>query len=218
MLDTDAIYLLMKKNEKGSVLKCMIISFIMAFLGYGVLYIGGAPVFSMISAVSGMVVTKSSPSFVEQLDSIYKGPVESNRDLSQVKIPSYETCYGRISCEKVNLLAPLYWGDSEKVLKCGVGQYMGSSMPGFGGTILLSAHNCTYFEPLEHLKVGDKIKISTHYGDYEYTVTETKIVSSNYKEAYDLEQEGERLILYTCYPFGVLREDKGERYFVYAKP
>lgn len=208
----------MKKNNIGGIWKYILMSFVMTFLGYGVLYIGGAPVFSMMSAVTGMVVTKSSPSFVEKLDSIYKGAVECGGDLSQVEVPAYETCYGSISCEKVDLLAPLYWGDSEKVLKSGVGQYMGSTMPGFGGTALLSAHNCTYFQSLQHLMVGDKINISTYYGEYEYTVTEIKTVSCDNKMAYDLEQKGEQLVMYTCYPFGVLRENKGEKYFVYAKP
>lgn len=196
------------------------IPLILIILGYGTIYLAGSPVFALVSAVSGMVISKSAPTFSEELDSIFdENAIRATDrvDQSEVKMPLYETYYAKISCERINLLAPIYWGDSDKVLKLGVGQYIGSFMPGYGKPLLMSAHDSTYFAPLEDIAIGDIIKITTNYGNYEYRITETKVTVASDTSAYDLSQEEEQLILYTCYPFGAFIGMKEQRYFVYGE-
>jgi sortase A len=192
---------------------------IIVALGYLTIYVAGLPVLRLVSAVSGMVITKSAPTFSEELDSIFqehKGELTEYVDQSEITVPLYQTQYAKITCDRIELLAPIYWGDSDKVLKLGVGQYIGSFMPGYGRPILLSAHDSTYFAPLEEVKEGDIIEVSTSYGDYEYQVTGMKVTTASDASAYDLMQSKEQLILYTCYPFGAVIGIKDQRYFVYA--
>lgn len=196
------------------------IPLLLAAFGYITIYLATAPMIQLVSAVSNMIIVKSVPNFSEELDSIFdENAIKATDyvDLSEVTVPLFETLYAKISCDRIKLLAPLYWGDSDQVLKRGAGQYIGSFMPGYGKPLLISGHDITYFAPLEEVKVGDVIKITTNYGDYEYQVTETRIASANDKKAYDLAQNSEQLILYTCYPFGALIGVKEQRYFVYAE-
>ncbi len=210
--------MMMKRNTKRF-LGYLYIPVLLAALGFLTVYLAGAPVIGLASAVSSMVISKSAPNFSEELDSIFdENAVKATGqiDQSEVTMPLYETEYARISCDRINLLAPIYWGDSDKVLKKGVGQYIGSFMPGYGLPMLLSAHDSTYFAPLEEIVEGDIIKITTNYGNYEYKVTATRVASEHDRKAYDLTREKEELILYTCYPFGAVIGTKDQRYFVYA--
>ena len=93
---------------------------------------------------------------------------------------------------------------------------IGSFLPGFNRTSLIAGHSLPYFECLGDVNVGDIIKISTHYGDFEYKITDTKIGKATDESNYDLAQsEKEQLILYTCYPFELIGY-KADRLFVYA--
>ena len=154
--------------------------------------------------------------------------------------PKYTEPYGRIKCHEINLVAPLYMGDSDYVLsgkikhkvendyeddfdtkldedfKGAAGTYLGSSIPGDGKPILIGAHDTTYFKPLEKVKKGMKMYVTTTYARYQYKVKDIKIFDEDeYDKAYDLQSDKEQMILYTCYPFGKLKGDKSKRMFVY---
>lgn len=158
----------------------------------------------------------------------------------QVHWPKFTEPYGVIKCKKINLNAPLYMGDSDYVLsgrikhkvendyeedfsgelnedfKGAAGTYLGSSIPGDGKTILAGAHDTTYFAPLEKVKKGMVMDVTTTYAQYKYKVKDIKIFDEGeYDKAYDLQADKETLVLYTCYPFGKLNGDKSKRMFVY---
>lgn len=125
--------------------------------------------------------------------------------------------YGEILCEDISLRVPLYYGDTEEILKQGAGTYAGESLPGQGGRILISGHDVTSFAPLEFIREGMTVWVKTRYGQYEYEVTKTEVADVL---AYDDRKdtaEAEELVLYTCYPFGAEKELRNERFFVYAK-
>lgn len=210
----------MKKRKVKRLLTYMLAPVIMAVCGYGLLYITGKPVFDMFSSVSGMVLAKSTPDFDERMETIFDENAQKATDfvkVSEVEVPAYETCYAKLECDSIELSAPVYFGDSDKVFKNGVGQYMGSYMPGYGKPILIGGHDATFFAPLEFIKQGDIIKITTNYGNYEYKVIDMKVAEATDKSAYDLSQDQEVLILYTCYPFGAMIGNKSQRYFVCAE-
>jgi sortase A len=124
-----------------------------------------------------------------------------------------------LTCERIQLEVPVYWGDTTKILSAGVGQYMGSFLPGFDRSILLSAHNTSYFKPIEQIQVGDIVAYGTNYGEFQYIVEEVTIMSVG--EAEDmldhlLALHEEKLIMYTCYPFQSLVGSKDKRIFVFA--
>lgn len=143
-------------------------------------------------------------------------PQEDTVPMSAVVLPDYGACYGKLTCDRIGLDVPVYWGDDNTILKAGAGQYIGSFLPGFNRTILLAAHNTTYFAPLEYIAAGDRITFATNYGRYVYQVTEVSVRHHEDASAYDLSREREQLVLYTCYPFEILSVRKQQRLFVYA--
>lgn len=135
---------------------------------------------------------------------------------SDIRTPNYSEQYGTLSCKKLDIDAPVYFGDRGSLLKKGAGTYIGSFLPGQGRTILIGAHDTTYFEGLQNVKKGDKFTFTTEYGIYTYQVEDMEIADAKgYDKAYDLKQNEEQLVLYTCYPFGRLNGTKEERMFVY---
>jgi len=222
---------------------------IFTILGYIIIYIAAAPMLTMLQATGSMVIAKEIPDFNQDLKSIYNPTASQeivalqqvivedvNQEIETVNIseevkvdnvisikdiqfPDHGTHFANLSCERIKLDAPIYWGDTNEVLKAGVGQYMGSFLPGFCKTILLSGHNTTYFKPLQFIEVGDVIIYNTNYGDFEYMVADVQVIHSS--DAKNMQEEmlsykQEKLIMYTCYPFETLVGTKQERLFVFA--
>lgn len=151
------------------------------------------------------------------------GGSSKNQDPSKYKIesdslkwPKNGEKYGKITCDRIGLEAPLFMGDGFMILRQGVGQYQGSFIPGYGKPIMLAGHCMTFFAPLEDVEKGDIITITTSYGVYKYKVTGSKITGPSGSGAYNLKQDREQLIMYTCYPFTLLSGSRRQRLFVYA--
>ena len=168
-----------------------------------------------------LIAFGAPPAFSEQLDQksfvAYDGAQEYTIDnVSDVMLPTYNQQYAEIKCADLGVEAPVFWGDSDLILRSGAGTYTGSSLPGYGSSILMSAHNTTYFKGLENVQAGDVFTVTTTYGVYEYEVKETKVLDANDQSAVDYFSKTEQLVLYTCYPFQPLAAVNNERLFVYC--
>ena len=188
-------------------------------LGLIVSYIAGAPVVSMVTSHWNMITIKGAPGYPQEYvpktsKLVFEHVSTSNQ--SEIKVPAQGESYGNISCERIALAAPIYYGDSDDCLEKGTGQYTGSAIPGEGKPILIGGHDGTFFKPLQEIEVGDVVSITTTYGSYQYKVTEIKTVREVDSSVYDLTQQKEQLILYTCYPFGQVVGDRSGRCFVYC--
>lgn len=211
----------MKKHNVKRIMAYIYMPLFYIILGFGIVYIAARPFIDTVSSYIGIFISNSEPVFMEELGSIFEAPGEDTVDVdtvpaSEVEIPSIGIMYATISCDRIGLKADIYYGDNDKILKKGVGQYAGSFMPGFGQPIMLAAHNTTFFLPLEKAQIGDVIVITTSYGIYNYEITDMQVRSRSDSTAYDLGKMEEELIMYTCYPFNMLGSLK-DRYFVYAK-
>ncbi len=189
-------------------------------LGYGVLYFTLMPVLSPVLASLNLLISDHTPDYASSVQSIFDGQAGESAEAATVsealvEMPTYGTHYANLEISSASIATDLYFGDSSAVLKRGVGQYMGSSLPGYGKPLLIGGHNNGAFGQLQYVAVGDTVMITTNYGVYRYRVTETRVAVSTDKNAYDLNQEKEQLILYTCYPFNTLGLTS-QRYFVYA--
>lgn len=189
-------------------------------IGYLVLYIALAPVVSPIISSMNLIISDNKPDYSSRIESIFEEKSSDSLNAEtvnekNVEMPTYGTHYARLKVESASIVADLYFGDSSAVLKKGVGQYIGSSIPGYGRPILIGGHNNGAFNSLQFVKDGDIITITTNYGIYQYKVSATKIADHKDKSAYDLSQQKEQLILYTCYPFNTLGLTS-KRYFVYG--
>ena len=214
------------KNVHKRLMAYIYMPLIFALMGCFILYMLLLPFQEIGFALGKLVISEDVPDFNSKLESIFQPPEITAENLlntadtipiSEIIIPEYETHYAEISCNRIGLSADVYFGDNNEILRYGIGQYMGSFFPGFGGTILLAGHNTTYFLPLKDIQVEDVIQITTNYGIYQYQVKETKILRHDDPSAFDLSQtEKEQLVVYTCYPFEGIMGITEERLFVYA--
>ena len=196
----------------------------LAFLVFGLLFLFLTfnPLIKLVSDGFSMFSSAGLNREEEINNDIYSGvTLEGYTDTvpsSKIQYPLSGTKYGIINISANNSThdIPLYFGDSNSILRRGAGHYMGSHFPGEGTTILISAHNNTYFNCLQFLKFGDKITIKTNYGIYDYVVSSTSIKNKNDSSAYNLSAKEETLVLYTCYPFNALGLT-ANRYYVTAK-
>ncbi len=109
----------------------------------------------------------------------------------------------RIQIPAIGVDAPIVQGDGWEQLKKGVGQHIGSGVPGKAGNVVLSAHNDVFgeiFRELDRLNPGDEITLFTPQRAYTYVVEETRIVEP---DAVDLmaPTETASVTLISCYPY-----------------
>ena len=109
----------------------------------------------------------------------------------------------RIRIPAINVDAPIVQGDGWEQLQKGVGQHIGSAIPGPTGNIVLSAHNDIYgeiFRRLDQLQAGDEIVVHTQTQQYSYRVDHWRIVVPTEVSVMDPTQEP-IVTLISCYPY-----------------
>ncbi len=140
---------------------------------------------------------------------------------------TYGASYGTVSCSSVGINASLIWGDDQALLdsRSGVYQYAGSYQVGYGGCHLLCSHNDSTLALLQYVSIGDEFVVTTDYGQYVYTVDSARpgtvtadagtVVADDGTILVDLSNTTDRLVMYTCYPFGYY-QTTNQRYVVRA--
>jgi sortase A len=212
-----------KKSRGGSRIGFLLYPITFLLLGSLFFYVAFAPILKPALGAMDMFFLKKAPDFDWEAADIYKEKqhlaLPETNDMIEISGEDYPLKgqrYGQVVITSADIDAPLYYGDSSTELSKGVGSFTRAYIPGAGRTIILSAHNNTYFHTLGEVRVGDTIQINTNYGKYAYEVTEMKIVLNTDGTAYDLQKQEENLLLYTCYPFDTLGLTPN-RYLVYAK-
>ncbi|MBR2590680.1 MAG: class D sortase [Clostridia bacterium] len=162
-----------------------------------------------------------APTFTEQLERksfvAFEGEQGESFNNVSTTLPVFNQQYAELKCEALEIEAPVFWGDTDLILRSGVGTYSASSVPGYGGNILMSAHNTTFFEGLKNAKEGDVFTLTTTYARFEYKVNAVKVLDFNDASAVNYNAEDETLVLYTCYPFQPLAGVSNQRLFVYCQ-
>lgn len=192
---------------------------IFTIFGFAIIYALFAPLISIGYNVANLALADHVPNFNNNDTSIYKASDTTSGTISssEITFPTWGSHYANLSCERIGLDVKVYWGDDAYILKKGPGHDTRSMLPGFGGPVLLAAHNTTHFYPLKDIQVGDIINYSTSYGEYKYRVTGTDVVNENNMEATRLRSNEDVLVMYTCYPFEILTVRKTDRFIVYAE-
>ncbi len=111
----------------------------------------------------------------------------------------------RLQIPAIKIDAPIVQGDGWEQLKKGVGQQVGSPLPGKAGNLVLSAHNDVFgeiFRDLDKLKEGDVITVFTSQHTYVYKVKQTRIVEPSQVEVI-APTEDSTITLISCYPYMV---------------
>ena len=205
-----------------------IVPAIFAVLGYGALRVALAPVWNLGVSIASLVIADDAPNFNPELSSTYNPEAEKPSDapedseddaisIDDIDLPSDGERYANVTCERIGLDSPVYWGDSSAILRNGAGHSKFSFLPGFGRIIVLSAHNTSFFKPLKDIEEGDVITLDTNYDTYKYNVTSVKVMHEDdlgKKIENMLLEEKETLMLYTCYPFHAISGRKTKRLVV----
>jgi sortase A len=124
-------------------------------------------------------------------------PVNTRVEIAAVAARSL---IGRIEVPRLNLSALAREGVDVRTLRTAVGHVPGTAMPGAEGNAAFAAHRDTFFRPLEQIRTGDDVVVTTPTGVHRYAVTGTRIVDPS--EVSVLQPtEGRQLTLVTCYPF-----------------
>ena len=101
----------------------------------------------------------------------------------------------------IGLVAPVVDGTGEAQLSVAVGHVAASSWPGPTGTSVLEAHDVTWFNHLDQLKVGDAMIVETPCHTFTYNVGSSQVVAAGTPV---LQTEAPQLLLVTCYPLDAL--------------
>lgn len=195
--------------------------------GYLIIFIIGAPVINFASSAVELILLSDAPDFEKEPNNLLTQTQSSEKEQavaeegklasSRLVYPNGGDQFGQVVIDKVGINEPLFYGDSEDILRLGAGQYIGSMIPGDLGTTLIGGHNMPSFGNIYYLEAGDLVKVTTHYGEYTYQVMDKKI--SDYTDPIIKEKLGDKskrsLILYTCYPLDAIGLTP-ERVFVFA--
>lgn len=191
-----------------------------SFIGIGIVYIAAYPLIRTVTSAASLFILDKEPTF-EETGTIIETPVnieENDSDtvnLSDITLPNSHDVIGSISCERIGLLCDFYYGDDSYCLNRGAGMYRGSQIPGRGKPTLVAGHSNTVFNVFQDIQVDDEIIIDMYYGEFHYKVTDIQIYQKD-NCVFDLEKNEEQLMMYTCYPIGILTP-VDHRLFVYAE-
>ena len=207
----------MQDNKLKQISKAIIVSIVVAIL--------------IIICIIGMIKTfwGSEIETVFILANKVSINIDSNKDNSEKETtideekktlenyPEYGTQYATIEIPRIDANLPVYFGDTLEILKKGVGHSSGSYFPGEGGSILYMGHNSKkMFRRFSELQIGDEIKVTTTYGEYNYKIYDMQLIKETELEKVPIQRDEEILMVYTCYPFNNVGYAT-QRYVVYAK-
>jgi sortase A len=108
---------------------------------------------------------------------------------------------GRIEIPRLGVHAIVAEGTDPRTLRRSVGHVAGTALPGEPGNTALAGHRDSFFVHLKDLRLGDRVRVTTPDGVFEYRVDSRSVVEPDQTEV--LASSGEpTLTLITCFPFG----------------
>lgn len=200
----------MKKFIKATIINLIVALFIVIIILGGIKISLGQKIDEAILLVN-QVAIKVDRTFEEKPTTI---------DTSSKRLqnyPEYGTQYATIEIPKIGIELPVYYGDTLEILKKGVGHSSGSYFPGEGGSIVYMGHNSKkMFRRFSELQIGNTIKVTTTYGEYNYKIYDMQLIKETEIEKLPIQRDKEILMVYTCYPFNNIGYAT-QRYVVYAE-
>jgi sortase A len=114
--------------------------------------------------------------------------------------PATGELIGRLEIPRLGVSSIVLEGDDNRTLRHAVGHLPGTALPGGTGNVALAGHRDAAFAALREIENGDRIRLATAFGDYDYQVTSTAVVGPSALEVL-APSTTPRLTLITCYPF-----------------
>lgn len=102
-----------------------------------------------------------------------------------------------LSVPALGLTAPVMQGVSDDALDAGVGHVSASSWPDRGGTVVLAAHDVTFFTHVDRLRTGDRLVVTAPCRSWVYRVRSGRVVRQGTAIP---DSPVPTLVLVTCWP------------------
>ncbi|NLA73600.1 MAG: sortase [Clostridiales bacterium] len=199
------------KNIKDCRKSFLILPGIFLLCGYLLIYVAFLPVARPFLSMYSLAFTGNTSSLgtnADDISSIFSGNTgRTGGDIkaSEIEYPTWGDHFGTILVEGTKINAPLIFGDSVTLLNKGACVSLYGGVPGYAKTVMVSAHNNTFFRDLQSSgNIGALVNIETNYGSYVYRIVEKKIAHRDDTSAYisyierEDDKENEFLIIYTC--------------------
>lgn len=122
---------------------------------------------------------------------------------------------GRLEIPRLNFSVMVLEGDDTATLARAVGHIPGTAYPWQSGNAVMAGHRDTFFRPLENLRHGDDIRMTTLRGTFNYRVTSTEVVEPTDVSVLEPTRVPS-LTLVTCYPF-VYVGRAPQRFIIHAR-
>ena len=110
---------------------------------------------------------------------------------------------GRVEIPRLDISAMVREGVDAATLSRAVGHVPNTPLPGAAGNVAIAAHRDTFFRNVRNIRNGDRIRMVTPKGTYEYIVDSLKIVEPTEVNVLDPTPEP-AITLVTCYPFNYI--------------
>jgi sortase A len=162
----------------------------------GVLLIGGTvTVAHALESIENPGVTSAGGEFLPAL--VFPKESAVAQIISRPKIGQI---IATLEIPRLNRVIDVFEGTQKAQLSQGAGHYIRSVLPGYRDNSVIAGHRDSVFSQFGSLKKGDKLHVSTSYGNFTYTIVSLKIVDAKDKTVI-VPTTHSRLTLSTCYPF-----------------
>jgi sortase A len=145
------------------------------------------------------VESRSSKSPAENTATALENPT-IERPIPSPKGKRDHQLIGRLEIPRVQLSVMVVDGDDAATLKVAAGHLPDTPLPWEFGNSAVAGHRDSFFRPLSQVKMNDRLRLVTPYGEFHYVVSNMRVVKAN--DLSVLAQTGRSsLTLVTCYPF-----------------
>ena len=110
---------------------------------------------------------------------------------------------GRIEIPRLGLRAVVAEGTDPRTLRRAVGHVTTTPLPGEAGNVALAGHRDSFFSGLKDVRPGDRVRMLTPDGVFEYRVEARRVVGPDRTEVL-APTAAPTLTLITCFPFHYL--------------
>lgn len=142
-------------------------------------------------------------------------PMMTEGGMSGASTPSLPSATALVKIPVLSVEAPVVDGTDDPQLAVAVGRDPSSAAPGQPGTMVLAAHDVTWFSGISGLSNGDSVEIETQCHTYIYDVTGHAVVPRG-SPVYSSTSGAPGLVLVTCWPTDALFLTT-QRYLVFAQ-
>jgi len=159
------------------------------------LIIGTVTVAHALESIETPGITSAGGEFLPAL--VFPKEIAPTRVMPNPKIGQI---IATLEIPRLKRVIDVFEGTEKAQLSKGAGHYIGSVLPGYKDNSVIAGHRDSVFSQFGSLRKGDKLYVSTGYGNFTYTITSLKIVDAKDKTVI-VPTTHSRLTLSTCYPF-----------------